>query len=75
MKAQVIILTLLLALLSVNGFAKTNDGQDNSQQKTVKVKYDYNLFKLCLFDLKQPLSDSLLFYKEQKKAESKRKND
>ena len=44
MKAQVIILTLFLGLLSVNGFAKTIEPQESEQQKTVKAKYDFNLF-------------------------------
>lgn len=50
MKAQVIILTLFLGLLSLNGFAKTNDPQESQQKKTVKSKYDYNLFKLFLLN-------------------------
>jgi hypothetical protein len=59
MKAQVIILTLFLGLLSLNGFAKTNDPQETQQKKSVKTKYDYNLFKLFFIELKQPQADSL----------------
>ncbi len=72
MKAQVIILTLFLGLLSLNGFAKTNDPQETQQKKSIKTKYDYNLFKLFFIDLKQPQIDSLElktkrsdFYKKQ----------
>ena len=75
MKAQVIILTLFLGLLSVNGFAKTLNPQESEQQKTVKTKYDYNLFKLCFIELKQPQADSLLYYKDKKQPTIKRRLD
>lgn len=74
MKAQVIILTLFLGLLSVNGFAKTLNPQESEQQKTIKAKYDFNLFKLCFIELKQPQADSLLF-KDKKQPALKRKKD
>ena len=59
MRAQVIILTVLLGLLSVKGYAKSNDPQDVSQQKTVKNKYDFNLFKLISLEVKQVPIDSI----------------
>ena len=74
MKGQVIILTLFLGLLSLNGFAKTIESQETEQQKTVKTKYDYNLFKLCFFELKQPQTDSLI-YKDKKLPTIKRRMD
>jgi len=60
MKAQVIILTVLLGLLSVKGYAKSNDPQDANQQKTVKTKYDFNLFKLFSLEVKQTPVDSTI---------------
>jgi len=74
MKAQVIILTLFLGLLSVNGFSKTINLQESEQQKTVKAKYDFNLFKLYFIELKQPQADSLL-YKDKKQPAIKRRID
>lgn len=74
MKAQVIIFTIFLALLSLNSFAKTNDPQETQQKKVVKNKYDFNLFKFYYLDLKQPQTDSLDFFKEQQQ-DIKRKND
>ena len=73
MKAQVIILTLLLALLSLNGFAKTNNPQETQQKKSVKTKYDFNLFKLFFIELKQPQADSLIL--KEKRTEYFKKQD
>ena len=74
MKAQVIILTIFLALLSLNSFAKTNEPQETQQKKVIKNKYDFNLFKLYYIDLKQPQNDSLDLFKEQQ-LDVKRKID
>ena len=74
MKAQVIILTIFLALLSLNSFAKTNEPQETQQKKVIKNKYDFNLFKLYYIDLKQPQTDSLDLFKEQQ-LDVKRKID
>lgn len=73
MKAQVIILTLFLGLLSLSGFAKTNNPQESQQKKTVKSKYDYNLFKLFVIESKQPQVDSLTLI--DKHSDFKRKQD
>lgn len=73
MKAQFIILTLFLGLLSLNSFAKTNDPQEAPQKKNIKSKYDFNLFKLFVIDLKQPQTDSLSLI--DKRADFKRKED
>jgi hypothetical protein len=73
MKAQVIILTILLGLLSVKGFAKTNDPQDVSQQKTVKSKYDFNLFKFFSLEVKlTPIDSSAI---KERKQQIKRRNN
>lgn len=73
MKAQVIIFTLFLGLLSLNGFAKTNGPQEPQQKKTVKNKYDFNLFKLFVIELKQAQTDSLTLI--DKRTGFKRKQD
>ena len=46
MKTQVVLITLLFSLLSVQGFSATSEGEPNEKEKTTKVKYDYNLFKM-----------------------------
>lgn len=73
MKAQVIILTVLLGLLSVKGYAKSNDPQDVSQQKTVKNKYDFNLFKLISLEVKQVPIDSIAI--KERRQDIRRRND
>lgn len=73
MKAQVVILTLFLGLLSLNSYAKTNDPQESQQKKTVKSKYDYNLFKLFFIELKHPQVDSLEL--KTKRSDFYKKND
>jgi hypothetical protein len=73
MKAQVIILTVLLGLLSVKSYAKSNDPQDVSQQKTVKSKYDFNLFKLFSLEVKQAPIDSVAI--KERRQDIRRRND
>lgn len=73
MKAQVIILTVLLGLLSVKSYAKSNDPQDVSQQKTVKNKYDFNLFKLISLEVKQVPIDSIAI--KERRQDIRRRND
>lgn len=73
MKAQVIILTVLLGLLSVKGYAKSNEPQDVSQQKTVKNKYDFNLFKLISLEVKQVPIDSVAI--KERRQDIRRRND
>lgn len=73
MKAQVIILTVLLGLLSVKGYAKSNDPQEAVQQKTVKSKYDFNLFKLFSFEIKQIPIDSAAI--KDKRQDVRKRND
>ena len=73
MKVQVIILTVLLGLLSVKGYAKSNDPQEAVQQKTVKSKYDFNLFKLFSFEIKQIPIDSAAI--KDKRQDVRKRND
>jgi len=73
MRAQIIILTLFLGLISISGYAKTNDPQETQQKKIVKIKYDYNIFKLYFIDLKQTQIDSIAL--KDQLLERRRKTD
>jgi len=73
MKAQVIILTLLLGLLSVKSYAKSSNPQDAVQQKTIKNKYDFNLFKLFSFEVKPTPIDTVAI--KDKRQDARRRND
>ncbi len=58
MKAQLILLFLLIGVVSTEAFAtKTEPKQE--EKKTQKSKYDFNIFKLYSITIGQELPDSL----------------
>ena len=58
MKAQLIILFLLLIVLSTDAFA-TEKEPKQEEKKTQKSKYDFNIFKLYSIATAPQISDSL----------------
>ena len=58
MKAQVIILFLLVSVVSTNAFATEKDPKQEVK-KTQKSKYDFNIFKLYSIATTPQLPDSL----------------
>lgn len=56
MKTQVVLITLLFSLLTVHGYAVTNDGEQTETKKASKTKYDFNLFKMVSIDATQPIN-------------------
>lgn len=62
MKAQFTILTLLLSVLTVNGFATTNEPEQDPQQEKVKkenaTNYNYNLFRFYSVESTKQNADS-----------------
>lgn len=46
MKAQVVFITLLFSLITIQGFSANGETEQVDNKKTVKTKYDYNLFKM-----------------------------
>jgi len=54
MKTQVILITLLFSLLSIQGYSATNDGEQTEAKKATKSKYDFNIFKMVTIDVAHP---------------------
>ncbi|MCB9359812.1 MAG: hypothetical protein H6587_10655 [Flavobacteriales bacterium] len=46
MKAQVVLITLLFSLLTIQGFSANGENEPVQDKKATKTKYDYNLFKM-----------------------------
>ena len=46
MKTQVVLITLLFSLLTIQGFAANGENEPVQDKKATKTKYDYNLFKM-----------------------------
>lgn len=65
MKAQVLILSLFLGLLTTQAFAGNNNNnpQQSPEKKTAKPKYDFNIFKFFSVP-SQPQIDSLKNHQE-----------
>jgi hypothetical protein len=60
MKAQLTILFLLIGLLSVQAHAGNgNNDPQQEEKKTIKPKYDFNIFKFFSVPVQQQLPDSL----------------
>lgn len=58
MKAQLIILTLFLGLITTKGYSQAIN-KVNSEGKVNLKKYDFNLFKFYQIDYKQPSIDTV----------------
>ncbi len=58
MKAQLIILLLLVSVVSTEAFA-TEKEPKQEEKKTQKSKYDFNIFKLYSIATAPQISDSL----------------
>jgi len=58
MKAQVILLFLLVSLVSTKGFSNNNDVKQDGK-KSVKTKYEFNIFKFVSLDTEKESTDSL----------------
>ena len=60
MKAQFILLFLLASVVSTEVFATNTETEPKQEEKkTLKSKYDFNIFKLYSLSLEQELPDSL----------------
>lgn len=46
MKIQTLLFTLLLSLLTINGYSANGENEPSQTKKTTKAKYDYTLFKM-----------------------------
>lgn len=46
MKTQVVLITLLFSLLTIQGFSANGENEPAQDKKATKTKYDYNLFKM-----------------------------
>ncbi|MGB0886553.1 MAG: hypothetical protein ACPGSL_00410 [Vicingaceae bacterium] len=58
MKAQLILFLLLFCTIGTEAFA-TEKEPKQEEKKTVKSKYDFNIFKLYAIVNPQPLADTL----------------
>jgi len=60
MKAQLILLFLLVGTVTTEAYATEAEGEPKSEvKKTTKSKYDFNIFKLYSFVNQQEKPDSL----------------